>query len=322
MISPAPVCDSVLLQRFAFDGDDAAFEELVRRHHAMARGVCRRVLGPAGDADDAAQSAFVSLATHARPLANRLGSTGSLAGWLYRVAVNAALQQRRATKARRRREMKVGREREGHTPRGDAQMERAELLEVLDEELKELPLRYRTPLVLCHLEGKTQHEAATQLGLSYGTLRRRLDRGRKLLRVQLSRRGIAATSTLLALLWKSTTAEAASESTRFVKDVLSATKGGSSPVAVIRPRVATAGRVPQPPPSMTSSSISGTVYKALLAVVIIAAALPPVISAMTTSTSEPAPSVGGPVNTPPAPTIESPGHSTSLAPASLQTRAT
>ncbi|MGC1276049.1 MAG: hypothetical protein WBC44_20285, partial [Planctomycetaceae bacterium] len=84
MISPVPVSDYVLLRRFAFDGDDDAFEELVRRHTAMARGVCRRVLGPAGDADAAAQSAFLSLATHARPLAGRLGPTGSLAGWLYR----------------------------------------------------------------------------------------------------------------------------------------------------------------------------------------------------------------------------------------------
>src|SRR5690606_30748768 len=99
-----------------------------------------------------------------------------LAGWLYRVAVNTALQQRRASKARRRREQTVFRERDVHAAGVAAGVEQAELLVVLDEELKELPLAYRTPLVLCHLEGKTQHEAAEVLGLSYGTLRRRLDR--------------------------------------------------------------------------------------------------------------------------------------------------
>lgn len=308
MISPVPACDYVLLRRFAFDGDDAAFEELVRRHTAMARGVCRRVLGPAGDADDAAQAAFLSLATHARPLAVRLGPTGSLAGWLYRVAVNAALQQRRSTKARRRRETKVVREREDRQDGVVGRVEHSELLAVLDEELKELPPRYRTPLVLCHLEGKTQHEAATQLGLSYGTLRRRLDRGRKLLRSQLWRRGVAATSALLALLWKSTSAQAASGASQFVDGVLAAAKGGSSPVALVRPRVASAGRVPRSKPPVKAGSISGTVYSALLAAVVIAMAVPPVVSAMTT-TGESRPAADSPADSSSPTATESPGRS-------------
>src|SRR5262249_42822719 len=68
------------------------------------------------------------------------------------------------------------------------------------EEIQQLPDRYRAGLVLCHLEGKTQEEAARQLGWSKGTLRRRLGQGRELLRQRLLRRGVAPALALAAVL--------------------------------------------------------------------------------------------------------------------------
>src|SRR5262249_58991739 len=59
----------------------------------------------------------------------------------------------------------------------------------LDEELARLPERFRAPLVLCYLEGKTRDEAARELGWSVGTLRGRLGRGRDWLGSRLPRRG-------------------------------------------------------------------------------------------------------------------------------------
>ncbi|MGC1274517.1 MAG: sigma-70 family RNA polymerase sigma factor, partial [Planctomycetaceae bacterium] len=219
------------------------------------------------------------------------------------------LQQRRASKARRRREAKVIRERESFDDGVVAAVERSELLAVLDEELKELPTRYRTPLVLCHLEGKTQHEAAEQLGLSYGTLRRRLDRGRKLLRTQLGRRGVATTSALLALVWKSATAHAATDAAGFVDGVLSATKGGASPVALVQPRVASAGRIPRPA-AAKAGSVPVTVYSMLLAAVLVAMTIPPVVSAIVSTTeTEPVPAAGVPADPSPSTSADSPGRS-------------
>lgn len=283
MITPIRPSDNRLLHRFAAEGDQSAFEEIVRRHAGMARAVCRRVLGPSGDADDAAQTAFVSLAKHAGPLADQLGSTGSLAGWLYRVAVNAALQQRRAARSRRRREAIVVRDREPAADGVMAGVEHSELLHVLDEELKELPQRYRTPLVLCHLEGKTQHEAAEQLGLTYGTLRRRLDRGRKLLKNRIGRRGVLASSALLAALLKAASTQAAVPA-GFIADVTATAASPAAPIAVLKPRVPTRGRLPRSAPQLPAS-VSATLYSLLLAALLTAMAIPPVVSLLASAVS-------------------------------------
>jgi Sigma-70, region 4 len=76
----------------------------------------------------------------------------------------------------------------------------ADVRGVLDAELRCLPARYRQPLVLCYLEGKSNEEAAAQLGWPAGTVKSRLSRGRDLLRARLSRRGLALSAAALAVL--------------------------------------------------------------------------------------------------------------------------
>src|SRR5262249_4134306 len=72
------------------------------------------------------------------------------------------------------------------------------LRRVLHEELRRLPEKYRLPLVLCYLEGRSQEEAAGQLRWSKGTFRGRLDRGRGPLRRRLAARGVALSALLCA----------------------------------------------------------------------------------------------------------------------------
>jgi RNA polymerase sigma factor (sigma-70 family) len=183
--------DGQLLERFAHDHDEAAFDALVRRHGPMVLGVCRRVLRNAHDADDAFQATFLALARKAAAIA-----APELVGhWLYGVAHRTALYARRAASRRRAVEKQVEHlpEREVVEPESPADLRR-----LLDRELSRLPDVYRIPVVLCELEGKARQEVARQLGVPEGTVSSRLARGRGLLRRRLARQGLALPTGALA----------------------------------------------------------------------------------------------------------------------------
>ena len=75
-----------------------------------------------------------------------------------------------------------------------------ELLAILEDELNRLPAKYRLPLVLCCLQGRTRDEAAGHLGLALRTLQRRLEQGRTLLHSRLTRRGLTLSALSLCTL--------------------------------------------------------------------------------------------------------------------------
>lgn len=182
---PAAQTDSELLDRFATAREETAFAALVARHYPMVLGVCRRVVNHAQDAEDACQATFLALARQAATVRRR----EALAGWLYRVARRIALKAR--TSADRR---AVRTDEAATVPAAMAatpDVTWREALAVLDEELVRMPAAYRSALVLCYLEGKTQDEAARQLGRTLGTLRGQLERGRERLRARLVRRGVS-----------------------------------------------------------------------------------------------------------------------------------
>ncbi len=175
------VSDADLLRRCA-GRDDAAFELLVRRHAELVWKVCRSVARDHHAAEDAFQAAFLALAR--RPGAVR---DPSAAGWLTRVAYHAALK----TRGRAASDTPLSAEPESPAAGPSDAAERSELGAVLHGELNRLPEKYRLPVVLCHLHGFTQQEAAKQLGLPVGTVATRVRRGLGRLRDRLTRRGVA-----------------------------------------------------------------------------------------------------------------------------------
>jgi RNA polymerase sigma factor (sigma-70 family) len=183
--------DRHLLERFLACRDEAAFAALVRRHGAMVLGVGRRLLHDADAAEDVFQATFLVLARRAASIRKRQ----ALGSWLYGVAYRVAARARDAAASRRRRERRAA----ALAPADPAaEVTWRELGAVLDEELRRLPDRFRAPLVLCYLEGRTQDEAARELGCSKSTLRRRLEHGRDMLRRRLLRRGVVLSVGLLA----------------------------------------------------------------------------------------------------------------------------
>ncbi|HEY7330712.1 MAG TPA: sigma-70 family RNA polymerase sigma factor [Gemmataceae bacterium] len=176
--------DRELLKGFLLRRDEAAFAELVRRHGPMVLNVCRGVLHNQHDAEDVFQATFLVLAQKAE----RVRQPDAVGSWLSGVAYHLALKMRTATGRRRRSEEQLE-ERTVADPLLD--MTLRELHQVLLEELQRLPEKYRLPLILCYLEGRTQRQAAKQLGWDKEVLRGRLNRGRSQLRARLTRRGLS-----------------------------------------------------------------------------------------------------------------------------------
>jgi RNA polymerase sigma factor (sigma-70 family) len=183
--------DSQLLGRYVANRDEAAFEVLVWRHGAMVYSLCRRLLRHEQDAEDAFQASFLALARKAASVRNG----ESLASWLYKVAFRIAAAAR-ATAATRIERGSISVDVSAAT--SDESVWR-DLRPVLDEEVNRLPAKYRSAFVLCYLEGRTNEEAARQLGCPKGTVLSRLARARQRLRTRLTRRGVALTTGALPL---------------------------------------------------------------------------------------------------------------------------
>jgi hypothetical protein len=90
LIGHAHASDAGLLERFARQGDEAAFESLVSLHGPMVLGVCRRLLRHEQDSEDAFQATFLTLARKAGTIATK----ETLACWLHKVACRAAYRVR------------------------------------------------------------------------------------------------------------------------------------------------------------------------------------------------------------------------------------
>jgi RNA polymerase sigma factor (sigma-70 family) len=177
-----------LLERFMAQCDNSALEALVERHGPMVLGVCRRRLGSQHDVDDAFQATFLILIRKARALRDR----HRLGPWLHGVAYRVAARARADAARRHALEQSAARaELDNAAQAPDGLAHRAELCAVIDEEIARLPTAHRTVIVLCDLEGQTQHDAARLLGWSEGSLRGRLARARQRLRERLVRRGVA-----------------------------------------------------------------------------------------------------------------------------------
>jgi RNA polymerase sigma factor (sigma-70 family) len=207
--------DGQLLERFCAARDEAAFAALMRRHGPLVLSVCRRLLTDADDVEDAFQAAFMVLVRRASGLRRE----GSLGSWLYGVAYRVALKARTTSARRRKREQQAPLDATENRPvyattpdvsdESAGPFDRAacgELHEVLDAEVNRLPEKYRAPLVLCYLEGKTNEQAAQELGCPPGSMSWRLGQARDRLRSRLEGRGIVLSAAALAALTQQSSA--------------------------------------------------------------------------------------------------------------------
>jgi RNA polymerase sigma factor (sigma-70 family) len=179
-----------LLTRYLEHRDELAFAALVARHGPMVMGTCRRMLSRGADAEDAFQATFLVLVRRARSL----GPRDAIGPWLHGVAARVSMRARSQAARRTRVEPDAGELTAVPDWRTSTD---GEVAAILDQEVSRLPDKYRSPVVLCYLEGLTHEDAARQLNWPVGSVKGRLARARDLLRSRLLRRGIAPAAAIL-----------------------------------------------------------------------------------------------------------------------------
>lgn len=177
--------------------DHGAFRRLAEAHAGMVIAVCRRQLGNAAAADDAAQAVFVLLARHAK----RIRDPASLDGWLYQVAIGVCRNARRAAARRARHERKAAHamQQQVIADRNEAPVDWSEFRPRLDEAMTCLNAIERSAVIGHFLLGQPQAVVAERYGLSESAVRRRIDSALEKLRLWFARRELRIGTGILAL---------------------------------------------------------------------------------------------------------------------------
>ena len=167
-----------------------AFEELVAEFERPVFSLCLRLLGDAEEARDAAQETFLKVY---RGLGSFRGEAG-LKTWIYRIAINQAMNQRRWWRRRHRDdtisleltrgqgETTLGHLLPGGAASPEAQAISSERERSIMRALGEIKPEYRIALVLREIEELSYEEIAQTLSISIGTVKSRIARGREELR--------------------------------------------------------------------------------------------------------------------------------------------
>jgi RNA polymerase sigma-70 factor (ECF subfamily) len=182
----APTPDEPLVER-ARAGDKGAFGQLVLEHTPELFRVCVRVTGDAALAEDALQEAFVQ-AWQALP---RFEGRARFSTWLHRIAVNAALNQRRsrAPWGRRLVDDPEGEQLAAapdHAPGPEQEAHAAVLGRAASAALEQLTPLERAAFVLRHHEGASISEIRAALGGSDNAVKHAIFRAVRKLRVALA----------------------------------------------------------------------------------------------------------------------------------------
>ena len=187
-IEPTVVNDRELVARCQ-GGNEAAFDELVRRHQGRAFNVAWQLLRNREDATEVAQDAFVRIY---RTLAGFRGEC-EFTTWLHQIVVNLAHNKHRWWCRRGRLETETfGDDRQLTAPMAAPDMTAAqrEFARTLSRRIAELPAPYREVLVLRNVEDLSYEEIAVVLKCEVGTVKSRIARAREALRESMKDDGL------------------------------------------------------------------------------------------------------------------------------------
>ena len=175
--------DEAALVARASAGDTRAFEALYRAHVDRVYGLCLRMTGNVGEAEDCAQEAFIQ----AWKKLGRFRGDSAFGTWMHRIAVNAVLG--RIRKSKREQDRIQAAAEIGSSP---ASIGDSGNLRDLSDAIDRLPKGARHVFVLNAVYGYTHEESSDMLGVAVGTTKAQLHRARRLLAQQLEEQGFEA----------------------------------------------------------------------------------------------------------------------------------
>lgn len=164
-------------------GDTQAFEALYREHVDRVYGLCLRMTGNVGEAEDCAQEAFIQ----AWKKLDKFRGDSAFGTWMHRIAVNAVLGRIRKSKREQDRIQAVADTASPPVSMGDS----GELRDLSDA-IDRLPEGARHVFVLNAVYGYSHEESSEMLGVAVGTTKAQLHRARRLLAQQLKEQGFEA----------------------------------------------------------------------------------------------------------------------------------
>lgn len=174
--------DSDLIVRIA-EGDEHAFQQLIRRHLQRTVRAATRITGSVADGEDAAQEAFIRVWKHAADFVREEDAGAKFSTWLYRIVFNLCIDQKRK---RRFDTLDDAPEMADSASGPEKALAQKEQSRRVQGALARLPERQRAAFVLCFYEDHTNAEAADILGISVKAIESLLVRARRDLRDQLS----------------------------------------------------------------------------------------------------------------------------------------
>jgi RNA polymerase sigma factor (sigma-70 family) len=188
--------DAQLLRKFAVNGDEQAFRDLVARNFDLVYSTALRQLnGDSHLAQDVAQTVFTDLARKARRLTKQV----FLAGWLYEAARFAAAKVVRGEQRRRMREQEALAMQD---LKPDSPPEWERLAPVLDGAMGALSSKDRNAVLLHYFEAKDFRAVGVALGVSDDAAQKRVSRALAKLRAILVGKGVNMSEASLTILLK------------------------------------------------------------------------------------------------------------------------
>jgi RNA polymerase sigma-70 factor (ECF subfamily) len=177
--------DDAQLVKASQQGNQDAFAFLVQRHQRRVFTMVWRMLQDDEEASEITQNAFLA-AWQGLPA---FRGEARFATWLYRIVYNCALKQLEWRK--RERSMQAAMEAEQILEGANREKRAEDILELRDrqaivrEQIEKLPAKYRSVLILRHLQERTYEEMADILTMPIGTIKTQLFRARHLLKERL-----------------------------------------------------------------------------------------------------------------------------------------